>query len=157
MAEAEDTVFDLDMLNQMAECLDFETLDQPLRDNMFAKIRHRIEDTAPPGTITIKANAGEWRSLTDKIRIKALHTDSLSGVTTSLWRLQPGALLPGHSHSVDEECLVLEGEFFIGEHRLRAGDFHLARKGCTHPESSSPTGGLLMIRTHSGCFPSAQL
>ncbi len=155
MTKKDDTVFDASVLDQVAESLDFEPTGQPLQDKMFANILHRIEDTPPAGTITIKADAGDWWPLTDKIDVKALHNDQISGLTTSLWRLQPGAELPSHLHKVDEECLVLEGEFFIGGHRLRAGDFHLANKGCSHPHSSSPTGGLLMIRTRYESAPLA--
>jgi anti-sigma factor ChrR (cupin superfamily) len=60
-------------------------------------------------------------------------------------RVTPGAVYPAHAHDGDEECLVLEGEVSFGELTLRAGDFHLARKGHRHPQASSPQGCVLYI------------
>jgi len=147
MADSDDKVLDARMLKHVAESLAYEPGKQSLKDKIFTKVLQRIEDTPPPGTVTIKANNGSWLQFAEKIEIKILHTDQASGVTTSLWRLQPGAELPGHPHDTDEECLVLEGEFIIGEHQLCAGDYHLAKRGFTHPASRSPSGGLLMIRS----------
>lgn len=147
MADSDDKVLDARMLQHVAESLAYDTSGQPLKDKIFADVMQRIEDAPPPGTVTIKANKGDWLQLAEKIEIKILHTDHASGVTTSLWRLQPGAELPGHPHDTDEECLVLEGEFVIGEHRLTTGDYHLAKTGFAHPASRSPSGGLLMIRS----------
>lgn len=155
MADSNGNVLDASMLKQVAESLACEPSGQPLKDKIFANVLRRIEDTPPPGTATIRANRGEWLRVAEKITIKILHTDQISGVTTSLWRLQPGAELPSHPHDNDEECLVLEGEFIIGDHRLQTGDFHLARKGFTHPASRSPSGGLLMIRSKFEFNPAA--
>lgn len=147
MVDSDNEVLGARMLKHVAESLDYEASGQPLKDKIFAGVLQRIDDTAPPGTVTVRENKGDWLPLVAKIEIKILHTDLETGSTTSLWRLQPGAELPSHPHDADEECLVLEGEFIIGEHRLYAGDYHLAKKGFTHPASTSPLGGLLMIRS----------
>lgn len=147
MADSDDTVLDARMLKHVAESLEYEPSGRPLKDKIFARVLQGIEDAPPPGTATIRADKGDWLQLAEKIEIKILHTDQASDATTSLWRLQPGAELLGHAHDTDEECLVLDGEFIIGEHRLGIGDYHLAKKGFTHPASRSPSGGLLMIRS----------
>jgi quercetin dioxygenase-like cupin family protein len=46
---------------------------------------------------------------------------------TVLIRMQPGLVVVGHRHTQEEECLVLEGEVFIGDYRLGQGDMHVAR------------------------------
>lgn len=54
--------------------------------------------------------------------------------------------MPPHEHPLDEECLVLEGEFTLESIKLRAGDFHFAPKGMTHGVARSEHGALLYIR-----------
>lgn len=147
MADDKEDVLDTGMLRHIAENLADKRAEPALKERVFARVLNRIADTPPPGSVTVRADKGDWLQFAEKIEIKILHTDADSGVSTSLWRLQPGAELPGHAHDQDEECLVLEGEFIIGEHRLYAGDYHLANQGFTHPASRSPAGGLLMIRS----------
>lgn len=53
----------------------------------------------------------------------------------------------GHRHTQEEECLVLEGEVFIGGYRLSQGDMHVARPGAAHAQIRAPKGALLMIRS----------
>jgi len=79
------------------------------------------------------------------VTMKPLSQDRASGRRTMLVRLTPGATFRPHGHDLDEECLVLEGELRFGDLILRAGDFHLARKGHHHPLASSPSGCLLYI------------
>jgi quercetin dioxygenase-like cupin family protein len=66
---------------------------------------------------------------------------------TVLIRMQPGAVVVGHPHTQEEECLVLEGEVFIGDYRLGQGDMHVARPGAVHAPIRAPQGALLMIRS----------
>ena len=98
-----------------------------------------------PGTVTVRAAEGQWERLARGIERKVLHS-SPDGRITYLVRGQPGARLPGHDHSEDEEIFVLEGELTIGTVTLRAGDFHRARRGSPHPTATSATGCLLLIR-----------
>jgi quercetin dioxygenase-like cupin family protein len=95
--------------------------------------------------VTVRAAEGQWERLARGIERKVLHS-SPDGRITYLVRGQPGARLPGHDHSDDEEIFVLEGEFTIGTVTLRAGDFHRARRGSPHPTATSATGCLLLIR-----------
>ncbi|MEO0974510.1 MAG: cupin domain-containing protein, partial [Pseudomonadota bacterium] len=81
------------------------------------------------------------------IRIKLLHEDPQTGAQTTLWRVDPGITVDGHAHEMDEECLVLEGDLEIGGERLVAGDYLLGRRGVDHPEVSSPSGALLLLRS----------
>ena len=48
---------------------------------------------------------------------------------TFLIRGRPGASFPAHAHEDDEECFVLEGDITFDTLTLRAGDYHLARRG----------------------------
>jgi anti-sigma factor ChrR (cupin superfamily) len=124
------------------------------RQALQARIMERVRRGEAPveihyqNTVTIRAEGGEWRRLAPGVHMKRLHRD---GVARSfLLRLSPGAALPVHRHDADEECLVLEGEVFLGELRVAAGDYHLARGGTTHGQIRSPHGALLFIRSASG-------
>jgi anti-sigma factor ChrR (cupin superfamily) len=97
-----------------------------------------------PGTLTVRADAGRWERLARGVERKILHT-SPDGRVTYLIRGQPGARLPGHDHDDDEETFVIEGDLTIGSLTLRAGDYHLARRGFHHPAASSQNGCLLLV------------
>jgi len=68
---------------------------------------------------------------------------------TAFVRMQPDASLESHVHHQTEECLILEGEIFIGMHRLGAGDMHVAAAGTSHAAIKSPRGALMIVRAQS--------
>lgn len=63
------------------------------------------------------------------------------------YRFAPGAKCPAHTHPQDEECMVLDGEVFLGDCLLKAGEYQLAPTGSYHGEVMSDVGCLLFIRT----------
>jgi quercetin dioxygenase-like cupin family protein len=67
------------------------------------------------------------------------------GRVTYLIRGQPGARLPGHEHDDDEEIYVLSGDLTMDTLTLRAGDFHLARRGVQHPTATTAEGCMLLV------------
>ncbi|MFL5101028.1 MAG: cupin domain-containing protein, partial [Xanthobacteraceae bacterium] len=67
------------------------------------------------------------------------------GRVTYLIRGQPGARLPSHEHDDDEEIYVLSGDLTMGTLTLRAGDFHLARRGVQHPTATTAAGCMLLV------------
>lgn len=97
------------------------------------------------GLYTLRAAQGSWITMSEGIEIKLLRSDSQS--RSYLLRLHPGARVPPHQHvDVEEECYVLEGEAYIGDLRLRSGDYHLAPRGVPHDWLRSDTGALLLLR-----------
>jgi uncharacterized cupin superfamily protein len=68
-----------------------------------------------------------------------------------LVRMQPGARVPTHPHPIDEECLMLEGEMFLGDTLLRAGDFQLAPAGTRDADVVTDVGALFYVRGAAGC------
>lgn len=63
-----------------------------------------------------------------------------------LARAEAGANVPAHGHHVDEECLMLEGELFLGDILLRAGEFQLAPAGIEHGIVQAASETLLYVR-----------
>ena len=98
------------------------------------------------GTVTLRAAEGPWVSLAPGAEKKVLYVDRAEGIESYLVRIAPGARVPAHEHSALEECLMLEGEMFIGTLRLVAGDYHAVPAGISHDEIWSPKGALLYVR-----------
>ncbi|MFY2764629.1 cupin domain-containing protein [Arenimonas sp. MALMAid1274] len=111
-----------------------------LRERVLAEAR-RVR------TRVIRADEGEWKPFVPGIRIKTLRRDEADGTQTSLWRIEPGASVPPHPHTREEECLVLEGSVIHDEIEYFPGDFLLAPPGERHKPFLAPRGALLMIRS----------
>lgn len=103
--------------------------------------------------ITVRGDAGSWRELVPGISFKLLTYDTPAGIKSFLLRAAPGARLPSHGHGEFEECLVLEGEFTLGDLRLRAGDFHAATRGTPHGEAYSERGVTIYLRAGVDDYP----
>lgn len=110
-----------------------------------AKVLAAVQQSAIGQLRTVRAQEGTWQPIAPLVDMKLLHDDGVS--RSVLIRLQAGGRLPPHDHLGDEECIVLEGEGYIGDIFLRAGDFHLAPKGMRHGETYTATGALLFIRS----------
>jgi quercetin dioxygenase-like cupin family protein len=131
---------------ELAEAIEAQTPSPARRDAMQERILTRVRAEPPPGTRTLRAREGDWIRVAPQIEIKVLNEDRARNSQTTLWRLQPGAVLPAHEHDADEECLVLEGEIHFGNYYVRAGDYHLASAGRRHPDIESSEGALFLIR-----------
>jgi anti-sigma factor ChrR (cupin superfamily) len=113
-----------------------------------AALRERLlAAAARPRTVVLRADEGEWVPFVPGIRIKTLRRDEADGTQTSLWRIDPGAQVPPHPHTREEECLVLEGSVVHDGVEYFAGDFLLAPPGEPNNPSRAPRGALLMIRS----------
>jgi anti-sigma factor ChrR (cupin superfamily) len=126
-------------------------LDPPLEpvapaSDLWDRIQAATSET-PPATLTVRADGGDWEDLYPGVTRRVMHADRAQGWQAMLIRMEPGSRHPGHGHSMIEECLVLEGEFVVGDLTVRKGDLHLAFPTADHPEIHSPTGALLYIRT----------
>ncbi len=116
--------------------------------SLWAKIEAAL-DKPPAGVdfgITMRENEGEWEVLLEGVEKKLLFTDPAAGTESYLLRVAPRTRVPAHHHDRAEECLVLEGKFFIGDLRLAAGDYHLALPGSDHPDAWTESGTLVYIR-----------
>ena len=96
--------------------------------------------------VTVRADEGRWEELVPGVHKKPLFIDHRAGYEAFLLRFDPGARLPAHPHDATEECLMLEGEAWIGGLSLKAGDYHLIPGGTGHPESRSENGAVIYVR-----------
>ena len=140
---------------------DYPDFDTELRDALLgaltgpalaprrqAKLRARVLDAAGQSPVAIyKLDDEAFKPLFPGVRIRPLRMDAVANTQTSLWRLEPGAVIPPHDHIGEEECLIMEGSIVWNDHEYTAGDFLLARPGAHHEPFVSPNGCLLMIRS----------
>lgn len=94
--------------------------------------------------------ADHWEPLSEGVDIMGLRC--VGGVVSTLTRVAPGAVVMDHAHSQDEDCLMLQGELFLGDILLREDDYQLASVGGTHVNGTSDTGALFYFH---GCMPTA--
>jgi len=76
------------------------------------------------------------------IKIKVLYTDD-TGVTTALFKLDPGAVVPLHEHTALEQTYVIEGTLEDHEGVCGPGQFVWRPAGNQH-EAVAPNGAVLL-------------
>lgn len=114
-------------------------------------VLERIAVASTSQHLTVPAGAQGWQPFLTGVRLKVLYEQD--GVMSYLLEMAPGAVLPGHRHLQDEECVVLEGEVRIGQTLVvRKGDYHRGRAGVLHAPIMSDGGALLFLR---GAAPEA--
>ena len=120
---------------------------EPVPSGSFEKILARLDEEGKflPGTATKRASDAEWLEYSDGIVYRVLKVDERLRRQTLLVKMRPGAIYKSHSHDIDEECLVIEGDLQYGDLVLRAGDFHLATPGMVHPTGHTTAGCLLHV------------
>lgn len=62
------------------------------------------------------------------------------GMELQLVRMEPGAVIPPHTHALPEFLYVLDGELEIGGQRLARGGASVAAPGSRHVDVRSPSG-----------------
>ncbi len=62
-----------------------------------------------------------------------------------LVRMHAGASVNGHGHALEEECMMLAGEAFIGDTLLRSGEYQLAPRGSRHGAVSTDVGAVFFV------------
>ena len=97
---------------------------------------------------SIQAKKGEWIEVQPGLFEKELWSDGI--ISSKFFRLEPGTGLKGHGHPLDEECMMLSGDIFLGDILLQTGDYHFAPKGSRHLDIYTDTGALLYVRGAAG-------
>jgi len=76
------------------------------------------------------------------IAIKVMYTDD-TGITTALFKLDPGAVVPLHEHTALEQTYVIEGSLEDHEGKCGPGQFVWRPAGNQH-EAVAPNGAVLL-------------
>lgn len=143
------TGLEQDIFELLAENQAAYPLPMGLQARMRTKLLNQVqaeEAASQPGFKTIRAHEGEWLEPVPGAKIKILHQEGDSAVLTYLARLAPGFEMQGHPHPYPEECLMLEGDLWLGSLKLEAGDYHFAEKGLHHGRLRTETGALVLLK-----------
>lgn len=92
-----------------------------------------------------------WQPLREGVSLLPLYAEA--GAVSLLARFEAGARVPAHPHGLDEECLMVEGELFLGDVLLPEGGFQLAPGGTQHGELFADAPCLLFF--HGAIDPQA--
>ena len=89
----------------------------------------------------------EWQQIAPGIECKLLATDVERQRVSMLVRLAPGASYPAHTHAGVEELHLLDGELWIDESKLFAGDYYRAAPETNDDRVWSETGCTCLLVT----------
>jgi quercetin dioxygenase-like cupin family protein len=131
----------------LAEAVRPAELSESQRNSMRRKIAGRIAPEQPIKTHTVRAEAVEWQPVWPNVWVKMLRLEPTDNLQMVLFKIKPGGVVPAHVHTKEEECLVLEGEIFIGTHRVGEGDLHIAQSGAAHGDITTRTGATVLVRS----------
>lgn len=88
-----------------------------------------------------------WEEVAPGISCKLLSTDTDKSRVSMLVRLAPAAEYPPHTHAGEEELHLLEGELWIDQRKLRAGDYHRAEPHSADKRVWTETGCMCVLMT----------
>ncbi len=89
----------------------------------------------------------EWEQVAPGIECKLLATDTARHRISMLVRLAPGASYPAHTHADVEELHLLDGELWIDERKVGAGDYNYGAPGAGDDHIWSDTGCTCLLVT----------
>lgn len=106
-------------------------------------LESRWWDLASASPAWVDPGRRRWHASSEGVKVMPLRGDS--EVVSMLVRFAAGASVPDHAHALDEDCLVLQGEMFLGDILLRTGDYQLAPAGGSHFGENSDIGVLFFF------------
>jgi hypothetical protein len=116
-----------------------------------AALWDRIADRIRDGTSKRGLQHGwiepEWKQAAPGLWYQLLSADARSNRVTMLVRLEPGVEYPPHVHAGLEELHLLDGELWIDDLKLHAGDYNRAEAGTADKRVWSETGCLCVLIT----------
>ena len=120
------------------------------RPSLRERLAHRIAEdtgTAPVAPAHSGWREPEWDEVAPGIFCKLLATDTERKRVSMLVRLLPNVEYPPHTHAGLEELHLLEGELWIDERKLHAGDYNRAEAPSGDKRVWSETGCTCVLIT----------
>jgi quercetin dioxygenase-like cupin family protein len=135
-----------DLQDSLADAVRPAELGAEQRGRLRRRIVELAREQTPEGTRTLRGSEEAWVQVAPFVEVRELRRDEAAGTHTSLMRMRPGGVVPAHRHEREEEFIVLEGECYIGTHRLVAGDVHIAAAGSWHEPVTTESGVVVLLR-----------
>jgi DNA-directed RNA polymerase specialized sigma24 family protein len=117
---------------------------------LWGAIAHRIVSeygVLPTFTAPLDWADPTWKEVSPGISCKILSTDDHRERVSMLVRLDPGVDYPPHTHAGVEELHLLQGELWIDDRKLVAGDYNRAEPGTSDARVFSQTGCTCVLIT----------
>lgn len=112
----------------------------------MAKIGESLAQDASGSVQVVRAGETAWQDTPfDGVAMRVLHVDRPRGQYTALIRMNPHAVCPEHQHREHSQCLVVEGDLYVGEHHLQPGDFAFTGAGVPHDARAGDQGCLACV------------
>lgn len=119
-------------------------------DSMWNRLQERIGEQTSEGSVLPEVLAWrepEWEDVAPGISCKLLATDTGHDRVSMLVRLAPDTAYPPHRHAGTEELILLNGELWIENRKLRPGDYNRAEPGTADKRVWSETGCICVLIT----------
>jgi putative transcriptional regulator len=125
----------------------------PMWDRLLQRIDGQApRKSAPASVASVSTGASHWpesswEDVAPGISCRLLSTDAAADRVSMLVRLAEGASYPPHQHAGVEELYLLQGELWIDDRQLLAGDYNRAEQGTSDQRVWSPTGCMCLLIT----------
>ncbi len=119
-------------------------------DSLWGRLARRITDEMGKEALPFADDDWRepaWREAAPGLRYQLLACDPTTRLATMRVRLDPGCEYPPHKHAGVEELYLLEGELWINERKLVAGDYNRAEPGTRDERVWSETGCTCVLIT----------
>jgi anti-sigma factor ChrR (cupin superfamily) len=117
-----------------------------LQDRLARRIAKDV-GTEPMPRPASQWSEPDWGEVAPGIECKLLAEDADRKRISMLVRLAPGASYPAHVHAGVEELHLLDGELWIEDRKLLAGDCNYAARGSSDERVWSETGCTCLLIT----------
>jgi anti-sigma factor ChrR (cupin superfamily) len=108
--------------------------------------RYQLPAFEAGGSFFARAAQFDWVTIAPGVEIKDLYRDPASGARTTLVRMAPNMPFPPHPHGGIEDLYLIEGDAWVGDVPMRAGDYCRAPAGTHHNDvRSGPSGALSFV------------
>lgn len=87
-----------------------------------------------------------WSTIAPGVAGMVLHYDHQVGSMVYIVRMEPGARCPVADAGSPEECLLVSGDFSLGDVTLGTGDDHHAPNSVIHSGGHTEAGAIMLIR-----------
>ena len=112
------------------------------RGRSYARKGQVLSIEIDKGEVSAQVQGSRPKPYDVSIQIKVLYADD-EGLTTALFKLAPGAVVPLHEHTALEQTYVLEGRLTDHEGECGPGQFVWRPAGNQH-EAVAPEGALIL-------------
>ena len=119
--------------------------------DLRARLQRRIRDEARGPVFTdgpslfARGELLEWSAIAPGVEWKLLYNDGATGARTMLIRMAPDTRFPPHGHDGIEDLYLLEGDAWVGDIEMHAGDYCRAPAGSEHNDVRSGGRGALAL------------